>query len=75
MINNNCLDIKMCIQFVFSCCSGESDEDISFSKRIDSLSIASNENSITFDHQQFELNQYGINLAVVKPANIAIYKK
>lgn len=75
MKNNNCFNKIIYIQFVFSCCSGESDDDFSFSKRIDSLSIASKENSITFDHLQFEPNQYGINLTAIKPADIAIYKK
>jgi len=60
---------------VLSCGSGESDEDISFSKRIDSMSIASKDNSITFDPLQTEQSIYGINLSVTKPAEIAIYKK
>uniref|UniRef100_A0A2S2PUL1 Polyphosphoinositide phosphatase n=2 Tax=Schizaphis graminum TaxID=13262 RepID=A0A2S2PUL1_SCHGA len=58
-----------------SCGSGESDEDISFSKRIDSTSIVSKDNSIIFDPLQTEQSIYGINLAVTKPAEIAIYKK
>lgn len=61
--------------FVFSSGSGESDDDISLSKRIESTSIASKDNSITLDPQQIEQNFYGINLAVIKPADIAIYKK
>jgi len=60
---------------VSSCGSGESDEDISFSKRIDSTSIASKDNSITFDPLQTEQSIYGINLSVTKPSEIAIYKK
>lgn len=39
------------------------------------MSIASKENSITFDQLQFEQNHYGINLAVAKPSDITIYKK
>ncbi|VVC42223.1 Hypothetical protein CINCED_3A001710 [Cinara cedri] len=58
-----------------SSCSGESDDDISFSKRIESMSITSKENSINFDHIQTEQNYYGINMAVTKSADIAIYKK
>lgn len=61
--------------FVISCGSGESDEDISFSKRIESGSIASKDNSITFDHLQAEQSNYGINLATAQPSEIAIYKK
>lgn len=58
-----------------SCGSGESDEDISFSKRIESMSITSKDNSIIFDQLQTDQNNYGINLAIAKPSEIAIYKK
>lgn len=61
--------------FVFSCGSGESDDDISLSKRLESTTIASKDNSITLDPQQIEQNYYGINLAATKLADIAIYKK
>lgn len=61
---------------LLSCGSGESDDDnISFSKRIESASVASKDNSITFDPIQTEQSIYGINLAITKPAEIAIYKK
>lgn len=65
----------MTVYLLFSCGSGESDDDVSLSKRIDSASIASKDNSITFDPLQAEQNNYGINLAVAKPTEIAIYKK
>ncbi|XP_025420076.1 polyphosphoinositide phosphatase isoform X2 [Sipha flava] len=58
-----------------SCGSGESDEDISFSKRIECGSIPSKDNSITFDPLQPEHSNYGINLALAQPSEIAIYKK
>lgn len=65
----------MCLS-VLSCGSGESDEDnISFSKRIESSSITSKDNSITFDPLQTEQSHYGINMAVAKQADISIYKK
>lgn len=73
--NYNNYSNKLKIFFKLSCGSGESDEDISFSKRIESISIASKDNSLTFDPLQIEQSNYGINLALAKPTEIAIYKK
>jgi len=39
------------------------------------MSIASKDNSITFDQLQTEQNNYGINLTTAKPSELAIYKK
>ncbi|XP_050428288.1 polyphosphoinositide phosphatase isoform X2 [Adelges cooleyi] len=58
-----------------SCGTSESDDDTNFSKRTESLNAVSKENSATFDLQVEQISNYGINLASIKPNDIAIYKK